>query len=662
MIAEGTDQNTVATYVVDLWTRLKSERLIKEAIWDECFRAHNSQFGATWLQLKNYRSKRYLPASNQAVENVTSHVVQGVIPHDDWLQILGRTPDDDASTQPMAELLKWQHYKTHFESEFTNVIRQASICGQAPWSMTWTSNINSVPDQAGFADSMGKYAADVALGNISPETKVPVSPQMDKVSYDGPALQSCSIYDYVQDRQRAGSAYPGRIIRSHSDKAHLLEWAKPSEFGHSIYENVEDLNEQTTVTESSDSLVRAQHNSSGFVDNPKDAIELLEFWGDLVIDGKLYKNHVAVVANKKTLIRFEPNPFSHGLPPWNMFVLQPKPNETYGEGCLECALDLQDAINVRFNQVIDANSLAINNQFKAKNNGTIDPDNFISAPGMIHFVENMDDLQPLSMPSNSSLGFQEIGFLLAQFNEATNAMKAFTTADYQKSATEVGAISGMIDSRFAHMVKHIERTFVMPAIRMQMELNQQLMEESIWVRVVENQNQQQPMDQFGQPKPVPMFEPMIQPTTRLKIEPKDIQGEFDIYPVGAQWVSNNQAAMGALGQMLQVLGGIPPAAESIRWDKLASVMFRAARIPQSWNLIKTPQEISFDKQQQQQQQMQLAAQSSGQQPGQPQQGGPGPSNQQAGSPGVQSMAGIQSGGAPPTNPGSQQTPGGPQTS
>ena len=149
--------------------------------------------------------------------------------------------------------------------------------------------------------------------------------------------------------------------------------------------------------------------------------------------------------------------------------------------------------------------------------------------------------------------------------------------------------------------------------------------------------------------------------TRLKIEPKDIQGEFDIYPVGAQWVSNNQAALGALSQMLQTLGGIPPAAEAIRWDSIARTMFRAARIPQSWNLIKSPQEISFDRQQQQQQQqMQLAAQAQQAQQA-PGGGGSGRPPQNAGGGGVQSMAGVPGGGAPPPSPGGQPTPGGPQT-
>ena len=659
MIRPGADQGAVATFVLALWRREKDARIQKEQIWDECFRARDSIFGGTWLELRNFRSKRYLPVSNQAVENVTSHLVQGVIPHDDWMQVEGRTPDDDASAKPMAELLKWQHFKTGFESETTKILRQAVTCGQAPWCMTWTQDINSVPDNAAHAQAMGEYMADLQSGALPPESPVPTAPQMAKTVYDGPALTSCSIYDYVEERQNRGSSYPARVIRSFVDKAHLLEWSKPSAFGHSIYENVKDISENQTQTEASDGIVRAQDSDRGFSDVPRDAVELLEFWGDLVLDGTLFKNHVAVVANRTTLIRFEPNPFAHGLPPWNMFVLKPRPNDNYGEGSLEPALDLQDAINVRFNQIIDANNISGNPDFLYVDDGVFDADNYISAPGIGHRVSDINKVQWRQIPSNSGIGMQELGFLLAQFNESTNAMKAFTTADYQKSATEVSAIAGATDSSFAQIIKHVERTFVMPALRMQIELNQQLMDQAVWVRVVEVTNPPPALDDFGQPKPVPLFEPMLTQATRLKINPADIQGEFDIYPVGAQWVANNQAALGALGQMMQTLGSIPPAAETIRWSEAARVMFRAARIPQSWNLVKSQMEVAYDRQQQQQMQLAREAQQAALN------GGPEESGEPQGGPprtrGLQSVAGTPRNLPPPANPGGQPSAGGPQT-
>jgi hypothetical protein len=401
----------------------------------------------------------------------------------------------------------------------------------------------------------------------------------------------------------------------------------------------------------------------GFTDNPKDAIELLERWGDFVVETeegekKLFKNHVAVVANRKTLIRFEPNPNAHGLPPHQMFVLQPEPAETYGKGVLEPALGIQDAINVRLNQVIEANALVVNPQYLVRNDGTIDIDSFISAPGALHMVNDVNtSIAPLATPSNASLGFQEIGFLLAQFNEATNAMKAFTTADYQKSATEVAAMQGMANSRFAQMVKHIERTFVMIALRMQIQLNQQFMDEAMWIRVVNPTNVPPALDQFGQPKPVPAWD-FVDANGRMKVDPEQIQGEYDIYPMGAQWISNNQAAVGMFIQGLQTLGAIPAAQEHIKWDNVAQFFFQMSRIPQSWKLIKSQQEVYFDRFQQQQQQLAMAAQQQALGLGP---GGAGNDTPQQGGKGIGDMAGTPSGPSMPTSPGGQQSAGGPQT-
>ena len=332
-----------------------------------------------------------------------------------------------------------------------------------------------------------------------------------------------------------------------------------------------------------------------------------------------------------------------------MFTLIPEPNEVYGKGILEPVLGLQDVANVRMNQVIDANSLIVNPMLKVRNTGVIDFENFISAPGALHLVNDPDDITPLVIPDRSALGMNEIGFISAQFNDITGAMKAFSTENYQKSATEVSAVGGMLQSRFAEMVRHIEQTFAIPALEMQIQLNQGMMDEALWIRVVEPGPSQKMDPMTGMPV---MYDP-VGPAPML-ISPEDIRGELDIYPVGASWVANNQQQVAATIQLVQIFGQ-SPAAGVIKWNGLVKDMADLMKLRDSYKWIKTDAEIAYEQQ--------LMAMQNQQQMGQ--EGGPGGSGGPEGSSrsgGPQSMAG--SAGAPIGGGAGQgpvqQTAGGPQ--
>jgi len=71
-----------------------------------------------------------------------------------------------------------------------------------------------------------------------------------------------------------------------------------------------------------------------------------------------------VLANRRTVIRFEPNPFIYGKPTWELFTLFPTPNELYGRGIIEPILGINDGIQVRYNQTLEAGALAVNCGFR----------------------------------------------------------------------------------------------------------------------------------------------------------------------------------------------------------------------------------------------------------------------------------------------------------
>lgn len=583
MIVAGAPQEALVRFGVETWNRLKQERLYREETWYECLMAYNSRFGKSWGEINQYRSNRYFPISWSAVENVTAKSVQSTMPNPKWFNVEGTTPDDTDKARAMKALMRWQHQKSNFRQKWAAINKSLCIFGNVPWCQTWASQVVPIPDHA--ANDQLHQLDDQSEGAGLDVTRN-LSHTKDTVLYDGPILHLGNIFDYVEDRWANDRSYATRISRFFKDKSFMLGMAQLNADGYAVFENIESVPNDFPRSERSDALRRTVDMKSGFVDIPPDMIELLQVEGDMIMMGdagpQLYRNHVLVIANRTTVVRFEPNPFDHGMPTWNLATINPEPNNSpYGRGILEPNLDFQDTLNVRWNQILDSNSLTVNPLMGYVRDGVFDPDAFMSAPGQLIEMAAKGNVWPIVVPNEYALGMQDIGFLMAQFNQATGAMESFTTENYQKSATEVQANVQMASARAMEQARHLE-TILRDMLNMQMKLNQQLMYRSVWIRLLENEQTQQIVDpETGMP-----MNPM---QIGLQVSPADIQGSFDIRCTGAENLANAQQRMQQKIQIAQQVLQFAP--EVIKKNELARSLFQDAGIQDASTFIKTDQEI-----------------------------------------------------------------------
>lgn len=650
MIAKGANVSSLVTWGVGEWRRLKDERTAKEAIWQECWLAYDSKFGKTWQDVKQYRSRRYVPISFQAVEAIAANFVQGCMPTDEWFNIYGRTPDDDGASKVMAPLLRWQHFRSNRRAKISQVIKKLCVFGVTPWASIWKEDIRTVPDMNTHAGNLGKFAAESEMG-MNPE--LPGLPTKKVRKYDGPDLIVGNIFDYVEDRNPDTPAGCLKIIRDHKSRSYLKRLSVPDALtGYRLYEDVDDLNETMPDNESSDGLVRQVDAAMGFRDDPADKVELLEFWGDFEIEGQDFFNHVMVIANRSRVIRFEPNPYFHGKCPWTLSSLYPDALDPYGKGVLEPVLGLQDGINCFFNQGIEARAKSINPKLEVVNDGLLDIDNMEDIPGAIFLVNQANSIRPIQIPDTGGFAMDQIAFMSSQYNDVTGALRASDAMGGDPSATLTNAVQTQVNARFGETIKHLEGTFLMEMLDMDIELNQQFMDEELWIRVVEPDNQNVKMDPVtGQPI---SFEP-VGPAP-MRVAPEDIRGDLDIYPVGAGWIANTQQKVSQLIQATQIIAQSPAAAD-IKWGEYGKTLFEMMGVREAYRFIKTPQEKAYEQQQALAMQMQQQMGAGGGPPGM------GQAPPQPGSGGVQSQAGSPGtplGGGSGTGP-IEQTAGGPQS-
>lgn len=650
MIVPGIDSTSVAAYLSSWYRDRKNERIMKERIWNECWLAYDCRFGETWADLEDYRSKRYLSLPWQIVETVASSLTNGVMPSGDWFNVLGRTPGDDLSSKMMEGLLKWQHFKSGNRNSVKEALKQACIFGNVPIATDWHEELLEIPDEKAFQSKMAIQSLQSQFGQPS-EAPSMEWPTKTVRKYDGPRFQSGNIFDFVIDLDPSNRAMALRGMRFFRTKAYLENMAKMDANGYSLYEDVDQVQNETIFRESSDSLKMTLERQTGIAKMPKNMVELIQYEGDIEIpDGMggsiLYHNYIAVVANRTTLVRFEPNPFYHGRCTWELFNLFPIPNQVYCIGLIESILGINDGIQCRYNQTIEANGLAVNPQFKFKDDGVFDQDDFISAPGALHkMADPVNNVIPLNIPSEASLSWKEIDFGINQMNLITGAQMDFGNS---VSATQVSVQSSMSAQRSRETLNHINHSLLVPMLEKEIALNQQLMDEAVWIRVTGDNPQTANDPNSGQPFQV---SPQL-----MRVSPEDIAGEFDLMPVGADQTSMNTQRSQALLQLTTSIGQ-SPFASSIKGPQFVNEIYRLAGFSDAWKFIKTPEEILADEQRKFNQQLALKQNGMGQQgPGAETggQGGNAQSGPEPGANGLPSLAGMAEG------PG--QLPGGPDES
>lgn len=447
-------REAVAACVVDRWTRLKNARMQKEYFWQECQYAFDCKFGETWGEIVDNRSHRYVPLIFQSVETAVAQYLQGTMPNDRFFKVQGRTPSDQYKSGMLESKIRWDMYRTGFREEYFKFLKMACVTGNVPWTIQWRTETSTAPDRA----AMGEIEA--LEGEFGPDQEFRETldaagagfPSKIATTFEGPALVVGDIYNFVIDRAPDDPKYALRIYRT-LQKAEFIrsEWGElKDDQGKPIYQDLDKLeNGVFEYRETSDAIKRVLDASMGFQPVPKDRCELLTFCGDLVVSGeygtepKIYRNIMGVIGNRQYLLRFGTNPNAHGLPPWQMFGLIPDPADLHGysRGIAEPLLGIQDFVNVRANQAVDANAIAINPPLAVVPDGITNTRQIVWGPGEALYMRSTGNIAPIAVNKDAlTLSLNEINFYLGQAGMTSGIQGQISSAAGNASATEVSGI------------------------------------------------------------------------------------------------------------------------------------------------------------------------------------------------------------------------------
>jgi len=521
MIIPGVGNQKVVEYVTTRFRELKDMRKTKEAKWMECVRAYMSDFPRIWDIRKETerRSARYVPLSFDAVETLESTLMSMLMPNGRWIDmqpaVSGKLEYDDVAASEMEALIYNQHIQMRFKREFKKLLKQMAIVGNAPYQMGWRQDL--AVDYPAFQAAMQEWqiihreewmkyqtameewrmaAQAAAIKGQAPPPKpqltMPEPPPAggQNVAYAGPTFQCGDIFNFVVDPFSPDRDHPVMIKRSFVPRSAIIAMAQRNDFGYSVYENVQGLEEREIRISRDQEHMTDTYDAFGLQVPSGKAVEIKEAWGTLEIpyamsDGReVFTAFVATVANDSRLIRFEPTFLWSGKAPVGLATYRDVPGQVYGVGALEMALGVADLVNARTNQNIDIVNYAVNPEYKAVDDGFISP-NIFSAPSKIHWVGNIENLVPLQKDLQGiQISMQDVTLLKNEFKMITKS-GAPLSSDSSESATKTRLDARMLGSDIGKIAEHIEETALWEIITKQVELNSQYLSREQMVRGVQ---------------------------------------------------------------------------------------------------------------------------------------------------------------------------------
>lgn len=146
-------------------------------------------------------------------------------------------------------------------------------------------------------------------------------------------------------------------------------------------------------------------DTARFLDKYSRPIELLEMWGsvpsELASDGQ-FDSRVITIANRRFVMRNRPNPFWHGMKPFQIFSPTPDPHYFDAPGKAEVVEKVQITANRYINQSLDVADLVIDPVWFYDKGANLNTKNLFLRPGRFIGIDGrpQDMIQPMQANLN----------------------------------------------------------------------------------------------------------------------------------------------------------------------------------------------------------------------------------------------------------------------
>lgn len=396
---------------------------------------------------KLYQNKRhydglatiFVPEILRAVETVVGNLYKAITQNNPWFEYEGRTSDEDAAAAAQTQLTLYQMDENGFKSRLMDSLRQMATTGLTVRKVLWdfqqvarTRNNYSeenkqIDPETGKPMGFKKWQKEVYLDTVKDHwTFEPVDllslllPDIT-VPYNDMQKSRWIAEQYVVDKQ---------WIKERAKKGWLIEVNKSDD---RYWEDTDNEPASSKMRILKDNRMR----TSGFTvktQHPQ-GVEIIERWGllkasYLYSEAGLAENgleaddeieSVLIVANRRTILKLEANPFWHNQKPYLFCPYVPQEFEFDGIGVGQIGEKLQEELNDTRNQTMDNKTLILMCMWlKSRSSGIKNADLRVRPLGVIQ-TNDMNGLTPLRPPVLTGVGVNIEGTIKNDLREASGA-------------------------------------------------------------------------------------------------------------------------------------------------------------------------------------------------------------------------------------------------
>jgi hypothetical protein len=521
-------ESEVISYVKHRESDFRQAREVAEETWLEAWSLYTGTPAAVDHQRSqtlntvgnvnnNWRHRLNTGKAFETVETVHAYLMGALFPNREWFDLVPTNPGYSQEARVIRKYLANKFIKSGFKTEFSKYLRQLLVCGTSILALPW------------------RFENENIKGNYKGSTD----------------FETISVFDVFLDpfsKNPNDADFIRRIRKTKADVINNLNSGKYS--GVDAYEVCEMKPYESDYNYKKERLTSFQGIRTTREFSMCDVVEVIEFWGDVHCDGVTLHDVVATVIGD-CLVSLKPNKYLSGKP----FVVGTVTQITetpYSIGLLQPNLGLMHELNIVTNQRMDCLEIHSNNMFTLKENSTLAPEDVFVEPGKVFLVEEHGDLQPLNMGNQPFvINYQEAAVLEQQIDKNSGTGN-FISANSQRSgervtAAEIQAVKDAGGNRLSNLHDHIEQTSLIEILKRVWKSTQQFTKEDELVRV------------SG-----------ALPGTYdyMKISPDSFSNEYSIFPIGADYVTDNTKFVRSRMEFMSFVSQVPEMAAKIDYDAL----------------------------------------------------------------------------------------------
>jgi len=570
--AHPVDSNTIAEFVMEQFTDWSQQRQPLEedwkAAWAEYFsncRSADTIREEAFQQIgdvqTDWRSKIPTGKAFELVEDANSYLQGAFFPNKQWFDVYPQKMIQDPDWQELLRVLqKYIQIKlddAYFQEWWDMNTRQCLITGTSVLALPWRYDAIQTTKNVQVIDIKGR--------------KKVVPKQVKKVIKNGLDISVIDMFDFFIDPHAVDTKNANCIRRYTKTKGELVRLVEDGTYNQtntSTIVGIENANRthSESTSNQADVVVFAGASDDGY--DPLERIEVLEYWGDICVNGVEYTDVCATVVDE-TLIDFKPNPFWGGKP-YVVTTFVRTHESPYGIGLLSPILGQLHQLFVTLNHRLDIGELVVNPMWKVLQDGTLDLDSLFSAPGKILPVADINNIAPVQYDvRNLGINVQEEQ-MLEQRVERVTGVNAYVgqgqgrdaervTAEEVKSKRDAGG------NRLGRYHKHMEETALRELLEKAYSFIQQFVVEDEVVRVT-----------GSVPGSIGGSYDFIQ------VGQDELQHDVDIIPVGSDWVIDKEREITERLDFITLASQHPEMSQMINWEEVIKDLARRM-VKQDWD-------------------------------------------------------------------------------